>query len=143
MGISTKKILKKCTIYTIIILEKCIVAEVMVNMTISEKIFCILSEKELSQKEFSEKTGISQSTISDWKRKGTNPAADKIMAICDALNISVYQLLDGNRNNDENELDYVILSKESEEYLFLEKFQDLDKNAKQRLKGYMEALKSK
>ena len=143
MGISTKKILKKCTIYTIIILEKCIVAEVMVNMTISEKIFCILSEKELSQKEFSEKTGISQSTISDWKRKGTNPAADKIMAICDALDISVYQLLDENRNDDENELDYVILSKESEEYFFLEKFQDLDKNAKERLKGYMEALKSK
>ena len=29
-------------------------------MTISEKIFCILSEKEIPQKEFSEKTGISQ-----------------------------------------------------------------------------------
>ena len=112
-----------------------------VNMTISEKIFYILSEKGISQKEFSEKTGISQSTISDWKRKGTNPAADKIMVICDALNISVYQLLDESRNNKENEIDYVILSKESEEYIFLESFQNLDKYAKERLKGYMEALK--
>ena len=40
-------------------------------MTISEKIFALLEQKELSQKEFSEKTEISQSTISDWKRKET------------------------------------------------------------------------
>lgn len=112
-------------------------------MTISEKIFCILSEKGISQKEFSEKTGISQSTISDWKRKGTNPAADKIIAICDALNISVYQLLNESRNDKGNELDYVIISKESEEYILLENFQNLDKYAKERLKGYIEALKVK
>ena len=112
-------------------------------MTISEKIFSILSEKGISQKDFSEKTGISQSTISDWKRKGTNPAADKIIVICNALNISVYQLLDESRDNKGNEIDYVILSKESEEYIFLESFQNLDKYAKERLKGYMEALKLK
>ena len=93
-------------------------------MTISEKIFSILSEKGISQKDFSEKTGISQSTISDWKRKGTNPAADKIIVICNALNISVYQLLDESRDNKGNEIDYVILSKESEEYIFLESFQN-------------------
>lgn len=114
-----------------------------VNMTISEKIFYILSEKGISQKEFSDKTGISQSTISDWKRKGTNPSADKIMVICDILNISVYQLLNESRNNKESELDYIILSKESEEYIFLESFQNLDKYAKERLKGYIEALKLK
>ena len=62
-------------------------------MIISEKIFNILNEKGISQKAFSEKTGISQSTISDWKRKGTNPSADKIMTICDALDISLADLL--------------------------------------------------
>ena len=35
-------------------------------MTVSEKIFEILNERGMSQKEFSEKTGISQSSISDW-----------------------------------------------------------------------------
>ena len=114
-----------------------------VKMTIGEKIFYLLSEKGISQKDFSEKTGISQSTISDWKRKGTNPAADKIMIICDALNISVYQLLNESGNNKENELDYVIISKESEEYILLESFRNLDKYAKERLKGYVEALKLK
>lgn len=40
---------------------------------ISEKIFELILRNSITQKEFSEKTGISQSTISDWKRKGTNP----------------------------------------------------------------------
>ena len=46
-------------------------------MTISQKIFALLSQRKMSQKEFAERTEISQSTISDWKRKGTNPSADK------------------------------------------------------------------
>ena len=44
---------------------------------ISEKIFELILRNGMTQKEFSEETGISQSTISDWKRKGTNPSADK------------------------------------------------------------------
>ena len=40
-------------------------------MIISERIFSILTEKGISQKTFSAMTGISQSTISDWKRKKT------------------------------------------------------------------------
>ena len=54
-------------------------------MLISERIYQYMSEKGISQKEFSSRTGISQSTISDWKRKGTNPSADKIMIICEVL----------------------------------------------------------
>ena len=38
-------------------------------MIISERIFQVLKEKRISQKYFSEQTGIAQSTISDWKRK--------------------------------------------------------------------------
>ena len=42
-------------------------------MTISEKIFKILDENRMTQKEFSHRTGIPQSTISDWRKKNTNP----------------------------------------------------------------------
>ena len=52
---------------------------------ISEKIFELILRNGMTQKEFSEETGISQSTISDWKRKGTNPSADKILKICEVL----------------------------------------------------------
>ena len=47
-------------------------------LIISEKIFYLLDKNGMSQKDFAAQTGISQSTISDWKRKKTNPSADKI-----------------------------------------------------------------
>lgn len=109
-------------------------------MIISEKIFHILNQKGISQKAFSEKTGISQSTISDWKRKGTNPSADKIMIICDALDISVYDLLNETEGISERKLDYVIVNKNSDEYALLANYQNLDRLAKERVLGYMDAL---
>lgn len=62
-------------------------------MIISEKIFELIKSKGMSQKDFALATGISQSTISDWKTKKTNPAADKIMVICDVLGVTPEELL--------------------------------------------------
>ena len=36
--------------------------------TISDRIFELLKEKGMSQKEFSARTGIAESSISDWKK---------------------------------------------------------------------------
>ena len=62
-------------------------------MTVSQRIFKIMNERKITQIELSQSTGISQSTISDWKRKGTNPAADKIMKICKILDVTPEELL--------------------------------------------------
>lgn len=62
-------------------------------MIISERIFQIMEEKEMQQLELSKRTGIAQSTIADWKRFKTNPSADKIMIICDALNVAPEDIL--------------------------------------------------
>ena len=40
--------------------------------TISDRIFELLKEKGMSQKEFAAQTGIAESSISDWKRKRTH-----------------------------------------------------------------------
>ncbi|MCR5603276.1 MAG: helix-turn-helix domain-containing protein [Lachnospiraceae bacterium] len=64
-------------------------------MTIRDRIFDKLDELNMTQKEFSEKTGIAQSTVSDWRKKRTNPTADKIMVICKVLNVPVEWLLSG------------------------------------------------
>ena len=64
-------------------------------MSISERIFQIMKERHLSQKTFSELTGISYSTISDWKRKNTSPTADRIMTICNVLQVTPEFLLEG------------------------------------------------
>lgn len=114
-------------------------------MLISERIYQYMKEKGITQLEFSKRTGISQSTVSDWRRKGTNPSADKIMIICDVLGISPYELLLGTENEklkNYNQPDYVIIDKNSREYILVETFQRLDSDAQKRLEGYMEALKS-
>lgn len=111
-------------------------------MIISERIFKILKERNLSQKAFSEKTGIAQSTISDWKRKKTNPAADKIMIICDVLEITPYELLSGAQGKFENTLDYVVIPKNSEEHLLIEDYRSLSLQSKERIIGFIKELKA-
>ena len=67
-------------------------------MTISERIFGLIRERGYTQKEFSKRTGIAESTISDWKKKGTNPVSDKILIICKVLEVSPYFLLSGSED---------------------------------------------
>ena len=109
-------------------------------MIVSERIFLLLNQKQMSQKEFAERTGISQSTISDWKRKRTNPSADKIMKICEVLCISPYELLSEEHAPDSGIFpDYsIVLS--NEERLLLEHYRNFSPQQKNRLLGYLQAL---
>ena len=61
--------------------------------TISDRIFDLLETKKMTQKSFSEQTGISQTTISEWKSKRTNPTSEKIMPICQVLNVTPEYLI--------------------------------------------------
>ena len=109
--------------------------------TVSEKIFELLKQKDMSQKEFSERTRISQSTISDWKRKKPNPAADKILKICEVLQVSPSELLEEDEieANKKRSGDYVLFSKD--ERFLVESHRNLEPNQKERLMGYMRALR--
>ena len=112
-------------------------------MLISERIYQYLAERGMSQIEFANRTGISQSTISDWRRKGTNPSADKILIICDVLGVTPYELLVGTENNKHKEYrqtDYIVIDKQSKEYTLIETYQKLNLNAQKQLEGYMKAL---
>ena len=111
-------------------------------MIISERIFKIMSDRGISQSEFSSKTGISQSTISDWKRKKTNPASDKLMCICDVLGVTPYEILQDSMSVGEG-VDYTITSEGTDEYFLIETYQKLGMKDKGRLLGYAEALLNK
>jgi transcriptional regulator with XRE-family HTH domain len=65
-------------------------------MTISQRIFELLKEKNKQQKDLAAYAGISASAISDWKKKGTNPSAEYIFPIAQFLGVSVEYLLTGN-----------------------------------------------
>ncbi len=62
-------------------------------MTIRERIFQIMEEKQMTQKEFAKLAQIPESTISDWKKKGNTPSAEKLIDISTALDVPVTELL--------------------------------------------------
>lgn len=108
-------------------------------MIISERIFELLEEKKISQKEFSKRTGISQSTISDWKRKKTNPASDKIMPICQVLKVTPYELLSGTKSGG-CEPDFVLIGKGTDEHTLIEQYRSLKQMDKGRILGYLQMM---
>ena len=111
-------------------------------MTISENIFELLKRRGMSQKEFSERTGIAQSTISDWKRKKTNPVSEKILIICEVLEVTPYELLGGTdgRGERSNPSDVIIIDKNTEHGEIICEYLAMDDRMQQRIIGYMKAL---
>lgn len=111
--------------------------------TISDRIFELLKEKGMSQKEFSIKTGIAESSISDWKKKRTNPVSDKILVICEALDVTPYELLSGTENvgSRSRTNDIYVISKGTDIGILVEAYQQLNLEQQKRLMGYLDALK--
>lgn len=113
-------------------------------MSISERIFERLKQLSMTQKEFAEKTGIKQSTISEWKKKGTNPSSDKILAICKALDVSPEWLLsgvDGAASRGRNQ-GYYTVDMHTDTGHLIEEYNTLNKAQRDRVLGYVEALSS-
>ena len=111
-------------------------------MTISNRIFERLKQLSITQKEFAEKAGIQQSAISEWKKNGTNPSSDKILAICKALDVSPEWLLSGvdpaasrGKNHE-----YYVVDVNTDTGVLISAFNKLDKSQRDRILGYVEAF---
>ncbi len=109
-------------------------------MIISERIFELMKERHISQREFSKRTGIAQSTICDWKRKKTNPASDKLVVICEVLQISPNQLLAGIENEEEGRSGYFMIDKAGSDFQLLEQYHRLPEDDRIRLLGHLQHL---
>lgn len=116
-------------------------------MTISERMFQIMNDKGISQAQLSKLTGISTRTISDWNMKKTNPGADKIMIICEALDITPEILLmgddigdvgSGGNRNSKNHTDVDIASEDR----IIEAYRNLPENMRRRLIAYITMLQN-
>ena len=107
-------------------------------MYIRDRIFAKLEEMNMTQKEFSEKTGIPQTTISDWRKKRTNPTAEKIMIICKVLNVTPEWLLSGIEPQGErgNPQKWFAIDAGTDSGRLLSSFNSLDKAMQERLLGY-------
>ena len=96
----------------------------------------------MSQKEFSEKTGIQQSTISEWKKKKANPSSDKIIAICIALDVTPEWLLSGTgpAGSRKDRQGYYVVDKTTELGSLIEMYNNMDDEFRSRLLGYAAAF---
>ena len=112
-------------------------------MLTSERIFKLMGERGMSLVEFSRQTGIAQSTISDWKRKKTDPVSEKILIICEVLNVTPYELLSETEGKGKRgkRPEVIMLDKSSEAGQVMETYLAMDEKMQQRLIGYMKALK--
>ncbi len=104
-------------------------------MNIYEKIFSRLEELHMSQIELSRKTGIATSTISDWRKKKINPQADKLVAICKALDMSLVDLLcdEEDKSNEVLTADYIL-----DERIIIDSIEAASNETKRRLISYLE-----
>ncbi len=115
-------------------------------MTISERLFQIMEEQHISQVELSRRTGISTRTISDWRKKKTNPGADKILIICEVLNLDPRTLLAGEgRSETPEEVSYTV--QEGTDAMVMEEkilydYRELSDAKKRRLLAYMNMLQN-
>ncbi|MBR1752441.1 MAG: helix-turn-helix transcriptional regulator [Ruminococcus sp.] len=73
-------------------------------MTITERIFGILAQKGLSQKEFSKIIDVNEKTVSAWKKNNSLPPVDKISKISDCLGVSIQYLITGEDSATEESL---------------------------------------
>ena len=103
-----------------------------------------MEEQGISQYRLSKMTGISTKTISDWRSKKTNPGADKIMVICEALQISPEMLLTGRgRTETSGSLPYIDTEiKEDAEGQLVDSFRTFSEDKKRRLLAYMNMLEN-
>lgn len=102
-----------------------------------------VEEKNITQAEFAKRVGIATSTVSEWKKKKTNPSADKIMDICVALDVAPDVLLTG-RGIDE-EKGFAEAERNDRmtpvDWQLIEDFHGMKEEQKRRLLKYMETLK--
>lgn len=103
-------------------------------MTITERIFVELSQKNIAQKDFANKIDVNEKTVSAWKRNNSLPPADKLSNISDCLGITLDYLLTGKER---------ALSLPKDEQELINFYKALPTWEQQRLIGRAEALAEK
>lgn len=71
-------------------------------MTIVDRIFSLMKDSSISQVQLAHIVGISQSTITSWKQRGSVPSANVIEPIAKALNVSCEYIITGKESAESN-----------------------------------------
>lgn len=108
-------------------------------MLISEKIFIILEERGMSEAAFAKEIGTSRSTVNSWKIRKQNPSSDKIMKICDVLEISPEELLSDDDEPVKPKKGKKVLTQKEKE--LIDVYEDVSDSTKKRVLDYAKRLR--
>lgn len=92
--------------------------------------------------EFAKRTGIPETTVSDWKKKKTNPTAEKILVICKVLNVTPEWLLSGveTHGTRSNPASIIAVDISTDAGALLETYNSCDAAMQARILGYAQAI---
>lgn len=97
-------------------------------MSINEKIFNLLEEKNKKQSDLARFLNVRTSVIGTWKTRGNNQPAKYLERICEFLDITINELLDIPRQeltqNDEEALKYLHMLPEREQIKWIGRLED-------------------
>ena len=82
-------------------------------MSIINNLLSLLEEKDIKPSVFCIAIGISDSTMSNWKKRETDPPAKYILPICEFLDISPYRLLAGTETETSENSENVTIGNQS------------------------------
>lgn len=69
-------------------------------MTICERMFCIMQEKNKKAADLCRRLNISTAQTTSWKKRNTDPPAKYLIEICNFLEVSIFELLGQEPNNE-------------------------------------------
>ncbi len=62
-------------------------------MTINEKIFKIMEQKNIKNADLAKHLNVKNNVITNWHNRGTEPPIKYIIPICELLDVTIYELL--------------------------------------------------
>ena len=102
-------------------------------MTICERLFKLMNEKNIKNRDLAIKLGVRDSVICNWKSRNTDPPSTYLLPICEILGIDIFTLL-GEKNND------IIIT--DEEKQIIQKYRQLDFESQQAFKTLLHVRSS-
>ena len=90
-------------------------------MTFGERLLEYRNREGLSQEKLAEKVGVTRQTVSKWETNQSVPDFDKIIPLCEALGISTEELIKGEKEEKNTELEKIKQEKERVKKEYMQK----------------------
>ena len=76
-------------------------------MTLGERLLAYRNRVGLSQEKLAEKIGVTRQTVSKWETNQSTPDFDKIIPLCEILGITTEELIKGEKEPKNSELEEI------------------------------------